>query len=399
MNFQKIVFLLLAVSSFGFAQKIHAQTQAGAVAGEVQEAKGPSEEQKNKKLEWSGDFRLRQEFFRQAGDENAAGLPNRGRLRARVRLAVKHELSSRLMAKVRLATEGENDATSTNQTLTKGFTTKSFNLDQAYLQWTPAFFQEKTEIFGGKMANPIEASALNWDSDVNPEGMAVWLRPNKKLGFGFHYFALGETSSRTPDTYLTVTQGVWKFKAHRWEGKFAAGWTFVPFFRLLTTGGQALPNNPIQQGNLLPPAAQPNFEVADVLLSLKRQVGKKPLAVKLHVAENQNTFDPADPAQEAKARAYLAEASFGKIEKPGDFTMDLRWAYLEPNAVLASFADSDSQYTNRKYLRGAFGVGLDKNLVLDLTGFAIRRVDHSVLASPESGKTLYRFQVDTSVKI
>lgn len=397
--------VLLAGMAAAFDAPVWSQTaseiqeELDVFMGEAREKLGELEGRvKNveKKTSVSGDVRVRHEYFTQAGDEGASGIKNRGRSRFRARVAVKQEIASNLKAEVRLASGGTSDATSTNQTLSNGFANYGFNLDRAFLWWAPTPLNGHVELLGGKMENPLKKSALNWDGDVNPDGFSAAVKSkNGKTTLSFSYFLLRENSSTT-DRYLTVSQLVQSLKAGSTDVTLAGGFTFVPYMDMLT----AIPNNPFGQGNVKNPLGPSrDFKVGDVLAEFKKKVGGKSATLILHWAGNLNTFDLADPTKEAQAGAYLVELKYGAVKKKGDWKGSLRWGYLEPNAVLASFSDSDAEYTNRKYVRGSIGLGVDEKIEFDVTAFAIRRVDHGVLGSSESGKPLYRFQFDWVVKI
>src|SRR5205814_6407977 len=84
-----------------------------------------------------GDVRARHEgFYHQATkDKTPVGARNRERVRAR--LGVRVAFSDELSATIRGASGNSNDPISTNETLTGNFNRKNFNLDWAYLTFTP----------------------------------------------------------------------------------------------------------------------------------------------------------------------------------------------------------------------------------------------------------------------
>ncbi len=126
------------------------------------------------KLKLKGDFRHRHELI-QVEDEG-----NQNRWRIRARLAAEAEISESWSAAIGLAS-GSDDPVSTNQTLTDGFSTKTFGLDLAYFDFHPKAI-EQFNLIGGKMKLPFETAdktELLWDSDLNPEGVAL------RFGRGF----------------------------------------------------------------------------------------------------------------------------------------------------------------------------------------------------------------------
>src|SRR6266571_52513 len=100
---------------------------------------------------------------------------NRERIRAR--LGVRFAFSDELSATIRGASGNINDPISTNENLTGNFNRKSFNLDWAYLTFTPG------QSFGirpgaiaftaGKFPNPIfRTDEMVFDEDISAEGLS-----------------------------------------------------------------------------------------------------------------------------------------------------------------------------------------------------------------------------------
>ena len=119
----------------------------------------------------SGDFRLRDEpWFGGPADQSL----DRNRERYRLRFNVDTRLNSDFSAGFALATGDVNDPITTNQTATQFYARKPFNLDRAFIQYTPHAFKELT-LVGGKFAYPWYNTELTWDKDLNPEGLAQTL--------------------------------------------------------------------------------------------------------------------------------------------------------------------------------------------------------------------------------
>lgn len=131
--------------------------------------------QMEKALEWTsrikigGDMRFRHENI---DKDDAKGVKeSRQRIRARIKVAAK--INDEVDAGFRLVTAGGQ--TSANQTLEGGFGGKDIFFDRAFINWHPAFAQGLSAIFG-KFEQPwynVSSDALIWDSDVNPEGVAL----------------------------------------------------------------------------------------------------------------------------------------------------------------------------------------------------------------------------------
>lgn len=114
----------------------------------------------------SGDMRFRQEFR----DSDIKGSEkNSTRIRARIGIAAK--VNDNVDVGFRLVTAG--GTTSTNQTLEGGFGGKNLFIDRAFVKWNPQFIHG-AGLIAGKMKQPWYSVSNNiWDSDVNPEGLAL----------------------------------------------------------------------------------------------------------------------------------------------------------------------------------------------------------------------------------
>ncbi|KAF3977182.1 MAG: hypothetical protein HFP77_08545 [Methylococcales symbiont of Iophon sp. n. MRB-2018] len=128
-----------------------------------------------KALDWatriklSGDFRFRHENIDK--DDPDGVHESRQRIRARLKVATK--INDNVDVGFRLVTGGGK--TSTNQSLEGSFTGKKVFFDRAYLSWNPSFANGLTTTFG-KFKQPwynASSHGLLWDSDVNPEGVAL----------------------------------------------------------------------------------------------------------------------------------------------------------------------------------------------------------------------------------
>lgn len=116
-----------------------------------------------------GDLRLRDEGFYQQD------LHARDRFRLRGRIGLLANVADEISGTLRLATGNSDNPISTNQTLGDTFTSKTINLDWAYLTLKPGktFGLEpgRFSITAGKFGiNTQRFSELVWDDDVSPEG-------------------------------------------------------------------------------------------------------------------------------------------------------------------------------------------------------------------------------------
>lgn len=128
-----------------------------------------------KALDWAsrvkigGDMRFRHENI-DRNDDNGVK-ESRQRIRARLKVAAK--INEEVDVGFRLVTAGGK--TSSNQTIEGSFSGKDIFFDRAYINWRPDFVKGLTSTFG-KFKQPwynVSSDGLIWDSDVNPEGVAL----------------------------------------------------------------------------------------------------------------------------------------------------------------------------------------------------------------------------------
>jgi len=100
---------------------------------------------------------------------------DRHRLRSRLRLAMKAKVTQGVDVNARITTGKFNDPVSTNATLGNSGKPQNIFLDRAYLKMTSEL---KDHIFyGGRMKNPWVSTDLIWDKDLNFDGLAYKYRP------------------------------------------------------------------------------------------------------------------------------------------------------------------------------------------------------------------------------
>jgi Putative porin len=148
-------------------------------------------------ISFHGDFRLRYQSnrfeptngpFLNVQDTNAGGglvllntTQNFDLWRIRLRLGIDAQLSDGVRAGLRLSTGSVSNPVSDNQTLGNTFNRNTFGLDRAYVRLDPYPWFSFT---GGRIANPFFSSDLVWDEDLNFEGVATTLRPGLARGMG-----------------------------------------------------------------------------------------------------------------------------------------------------------------------------------------------------------------------
>ncbi len=186
-------------------------------------------------VEWRGDVRVRQQT-RKEGD---ADTRTQSKLRARLR--AQGQVNRSLRATVGLSTGSK--ATSVHENMGGGFVGKDFYLDQASLQWSAPGRGELPGLSGwdrvlvmGKMADPhfrVGDSELFWDSAIQPEGAAAWIRGLDQSVHQFTFlvgaFLLEENYRKKrglnrTDSSLLSSQWVWDMDQGLWQNRLGMGW-------------------------------------------------------------------------------------------------------------------------------------------------------------------------------
>jgi hypothetical protein len=102
---------------------------------------------------------------------------NRNFTNYRARFGFSDQIDDDLSMTIRLASGNDNQPVTTNQTMGNYYNKDQIWLDQAYLSYTPhlGFIDTDLNVTAGRMAMPFVRTDLVWDSDVNPDGIAVSL--------------------------------------------------------------------------------------------------------------------------------------------------------------------------------------------------------------------------------
>ncbi len=141
------------------------------------------------RLQWEGDLRLRYQGDRFAEGNPSADIYNpanfnspnqtnttedQDRMRIRARLGVKVKVNDWMTAGVGLTTGSATDPISPNQTQGAKSAKYNFGLDRAYLK---AEVKPWLNLVGGRFANPWLSTDLVWDPDLAFDGVAASFTP------------------------------------------------------------------------------------------------------------------------------------------------------------------------------------------------------------------------------
>ncbi|NNF67808.1 MAG: hypothetical protein HKM98_09905 [Gammaproteobacteria bacterium] len=270
----------------------------------------------------NGNFRYRHEGI----DEETR--PERWRQRVRARVGLVANVTDTAEVGVQLAS-GSDDPLSTNQTLDSGASTKGLNLDLAYFALTS---QAGNKLIGGKMKNPLfrpGKSALIWDGDLNPEGLAWQYSAGDFFG-NVVGFWLEERSSSADSIMLGGQAGI---KTSLSNGaKITAG---VGYYDYAVTQGRAPFFDGDARGNTLDGTGNYafDFEILEVFAELSTRLGNMPFSVFADWARN-GAAGPQDTAMSVGAK-------FGKASAPNSWEFGYTYKDVEADALVGSFTDSD----------------------------------------------------------
>jgi polyhydroxyalkanoate synthesis regulator phasin len=319
--------------------------------------------------------------FSQAG--SAAYLnttEDRLRERLRLRLGLDAKITRGISAGVRLTTGSLLDPVSTNQTFTGGGARYQIAVDQVYLRFdagtdiNPKF--PWMTVWAGRMPSPWMSTDLIWDNDLQFDGLATTLR----LGFGgrpsnphnvfltLGAFPLQEVELSSNDKWLYAGQlGIdWPWE-NNGRARLAAAYYYfdnvtgiknASFDSRLTdyTAPQWM-----QKGNTLFDirndfgvtrlfALASEYHLANITASVELPVGGHKLLINADYVTNLGYDVAKVRAQgqltsdgEKRVDGYQAEVGFGtpNTRLKGDWRAYLSYRYLERDAVIDGFTDSD----------------------------------------------------------
>ena len=269
-----------------------------------------------------GDFRLQYDAITEDGKED------RERARYRVHVGASLQVSDSIKAYFVLGTNGDNPV-SDNKVFDGHYRIDDFGFARVYVDWS---VNDRMQLYAGKMKNPLYrpgGAPLFWDSDFNPEGVALSYRSG--MLFATAAVFVVEKRSSADDSLMYAAQGGFS-RTLSTEDKLTAGLGYYDYTN--TIGNQPFKNRGARgnsvdaEGNLVF-----DYDVLQLFVQYDTMLGEMPFAV----------F--ADYAQNTEVNIHDAGFSFGlkagKAKAPG--TWQVSWAYqdIEADALIGAFNDSD----------------------------------------------------------
>ena len=373
------------------------------------------------RIRLEGDIRLRYQqdmfseenappfFFNALGEDITNTTEDRERMRIRARIGILAQVAPGLGAGFRLATGNTGDPVSTNQTMGNYGKNYSIVLDRAYLKWD---FRDKLTVWGGKLPNPWFGTDLLWDEDLNFEGLAASVKPLPRSTlspfFTIGAFPLQEVELATADKWLFGAQAGldWELST-RSRFKFGAA-----LYDYRNTAGQqnAFGSNLLdytapqfrQKGNSLF-----NIDNDGDPTTTRFALASEYRELNLTAAWNWQQFDPIHVTVvgdfvknigfnreeilarsgrdlEPRTKGYHARLTVGhpQVSELNEWQTFLAYKYLEQDAVLDAFTDSDFHLggTNAKGFILGGSYGLAKNTWLTARWLSADEIDGAPLA-------------------
>jgi len=379
---------------------------------------------------------------------------DQSRFRERLRLGLDAKIAEGLNAGVRLSTGNMSDPVSTNQTLGNFGNRYEIAVDRAFLQYD-AVDSDKFNwltVSGGRIKNPwytgggefTGGSELVWDTDLSFEGFAGTVRHRLNASSG-----LDQISGKGP--ILFATAGVFPLQEFEFShddkwlfgGQLGVDWGFanqdsvkfgVAYYDYVNT--QAVPNTTstgtcdlntddndasvpefMQDGNTLATICREGTQSDP--LNAAGQVGLAPdyNILNINASYDFATFAPYhirlsgdfaknlgfngrdvnslagyDVKQRTNAWQARVDVGWPKVDLPWHWNVFTLYKYVDPDAVLDAFTDSDFHLggTNAKGWVVGGNVGLMKGLWL--TG---RWLSADVITGPPFGIDVLQIDVNT----
>jgi hypothetical protein len=341
------------------------------------------------------------EFYQQVQGQNVSNTTeDRNRFRLRARLGVNARITPDISANLRLATGGLTDPVSTNQTLGQNNNKYSFVLDRAFVKAHSDDTLPWLTVSAGRIPNPWFSSDLVWDDDLNFEGVALHIDPNAQTTRAWRPFAtLGAFPLQEIEQSGTVkAKSKWLLGAQvgvEWvpstKTRAKLGLAYYDYrnisgernaFGQVAFNGTAA--NTRQKGNTLfnidnDGNTQTNLYALASDYQLLNLTGMVDLTVfnPVHVMlsgdyvknigfSRSKTLDRTGSIdEELQTRGYMARVAVGMSDMllKNDWQVSVAYRYLEADAVLDAFTDSDFHLggtNNKGFILGA-QYGLSKN--------------------------------------
>ncbi|MFJ2385974.1 putative porin [Pseudomonas koreensis] len=346
------------------------------------------------KTQFKGDVRFRQETVKNDGVPNSK---DQDRQRIRARLGAYTEINPQVDTGIRIATGSSDDARSTNQDLNNYFDKKQIWLDQGYVDYHPDAIKN-LHLIAGKMNQPwVSMGDIIWDSDINPEGLAVT----------YKYPLSGSTELFGSAGHYTLKDNVdgegvqFKHDLRLYAGQLGGRFALTDSLKLTLGGSLYSYDNDKESacpttGTVTAPCAlavngnSPNetFKLYEGFGQLDIANLPVPLSIYGQYVNNKDASNDQDTG-------WLA----GVKTKVYGFGIDYNYRDVQRNAVVGAFTDSDfaNGYTGSRGSKLKVSYELDKNFTLGATYF-MANSDYTNASLKKTDSDINTLQLDAEAK-
>ena len=355
-----------------------------------------------KDLDFGGDFRLRWEPSDRTDGPGKAN--DRNRFRYRLRFGWEKAFRPDTKVGFGLASQAANtEAASTNTSLDDSFTTKPISIEKAYADYQPDWAArgpiEKVRMAGGKFENPFEegSSAIVWDRDVRPEGFfeRVELQVIDTEAFDVHLYGLAgqlilEEEAGSGDAELWAWQvGLKPAVDVGWVKPLAlksvfSYYNYSDFGNLTSDGGTNVTSgNPSAiVTNAAGGFSAEDFDIVEIYNEAEFTPFSERFPIKTFFDWATNVANGAlSEAAGDLNHAWALGFKVGKAKTKGGMEFGYEYRYVDPNAVVGQFADSDFGFANKRGSVFSAKYNVTDDLELGLTGFFTNNITADSSAS------------------
>lgn len=285
------------------------------------------------KVRVSGDLRYRHELIDEEGRQD------RQRQRIRARFGLTASVSESLSMGLRVATGGVSENRSTNVTLGDANARKELELDLGYLVWKP---HRDLSLTLGKQGYPWfrPGSSVLYDSDTNPEGMALAWSGDDALFANAWGLWLSESASAAEGNVSGLQVG-WRHRDGLTLAASYHGYAALQGRRLSFTGYPAgnttYPGDslcrPVDPGIAVSRCYGEDYEILGLAAQFEGRVGALPIQLWADAVQNL-----AADEQEA---GFNLGVRLGQASSPGSWELALAYQDVEADGQWGGFIDSD----------------------------------------------------------
>lgn len=340
---------------------------------------------------------------------------DRTRLVGRVRAGIAAQLGNAFSVDVRLASGNARTPVSTNQTLGSYAGRWSFNVDKAAVLWNPLnqARNREGELRFGRFDNPfMQSSELLWDSDVTFDGIAATYamdlfgrepeRMERGLFFTVGAFPLqevelsqddkwlyaGQVGSQLPlgsQSLLRLTAGYFRYdNAVGVRNSFDSTVFDFTAPQFLQKGNTLFDIRNDADGGTELFALAGEYEIASVGAALDLGFGATHVTLSGEYVKNigwdaQDVLRRTGLLLEERTAGYDFGVTVGRptLSQLGDWRTSLSYRYLQRDAVLDAFADSDFHLggTDAKGYQLGFDLGLSYGAWLRMRYITANEID------------------------